>query len=190
MSNLTKWAIGGLVVLGIASTWVASKLGGSDTPMSFLSVPCATAMVILDQKRRCGFVDLGRIVVAEGLVTRSKIHTDGDRSVTIIPDIQHRYLLKYKDQSRRTHLKAEFMPCERDYADVEDVLIEVGRRMDAGIPTRVAIMGRWAYDGVDHRGEFKDNLDLCLEAREPDPAVGWTEIHPAYSIEILKPVIY
>jgi hypothetical protein len=150
-----------------------------------LGLTCAPSQVVFEQKRRCGFLDLGELATIEGKVIKTKTHTDGDRSVNVVPDPGFERLLYYKGRKTRDYLHVEFMPCERIYTDVDTPLAEVLRRFKAGIPTRVRITGRWAYDGVDHRGKWRDQLGKCLGGREADPDVGWTAIHPAYTIEIL-----
>lgn len=193
----SKWdwkscAVGILIALGLVSTYAAAKLGGTIAPESKWLMTCASSHVVLEQKKRCGFLDLGELVTAEGVVIRTKIHNDGDSSINIRLDPRSRWLLTYKGRKTRDYLHVEFMPCERTYADVESVLVKVREHVEAAQakgekPTmRVRITGRWAYDGVDHRGKWKDQIGNCIDGRDADPAVGWTEIHPAYTVEILN----
>lgn len=175
-----------LVAAAALTAWFGAKLGGSEAPSPIVGMPCAASQVIFEQKRRCGFLDLGELVTVVGTVLKAATHNDGDRSILVIPDMGYERLLFYKGHLTRSQLHVEFMPCERLYTDVEVPLAEVLRRFEEEIPTRVRITGRWAYDGVDHRGEWRDQLGNCLGGREADPTVGWTEIHPAYSVEILE----
>lgn len=166
--------------------------GCTEAPESLTGFTCASAHVFFEQKKRCGFVDLGRLVTAEGCVRKTKIHTDGDFSIDIIPDEDYQYLLDYEGRRTRRYLHTEFMPCERTYSDVEAVLQKVATHHQSDefdyreCSMRVRVTGRWAYDGVDHRGEWRDQLGNCLNGRGVDPAVGWTEIHPAYTVEIIE----
>ena len=186
------YTIGILVALGVASTWIAAKLGGEVAPESKWLVECASSHVVFAQKKRCGFVDLGELVTAEGCVIGTKTHNDGDRSINIRPDKPFERLLYYQGRKTKNYLHVEFMPCEREYVDVEAVLEEIMDHYNsedynrAECSMRVRVTGRWAYDGVDHRGVWRDQLGNCLGGRGPDPDVGWTEIHPAYTVEVLN----
>lgn len=177
---MKRLLLGVLVLVGIAGSYFAGRLGGGEIPPSRFNTDCATATVIFEQKKRCGFKDLGVLATLKGEVIRIKTHSDGDFSLDVIPDSGYEYLLFFGGQKNRNYIHIEFMPCERVYADVAPLLeiVEVG--------DKVKITGRWAFDGVDHRGEPEDQLFRCLEGREPDPNLGWVEIHPAYSIELLE----
>lgn len=178
------WIIGILVAIGIASTVVAARIGGTEAPPSVLMTTCSSAHVIFEQKKRCGFEDLGKLVTVEGKVIKTHTHADGDFSINVVPDEEYQYLLYYEGIRTREYLHIEFMPCERMYKDVGKTLNKVTEYLAKG-ETRVSITGRWAYDGVDHRGNWRDQLGNCLEGRESDSQVGWTEIHPAYTVKIL-----
>jgi hypothetical protein len=188
------WMIGILVAVGATSTYIAATISGQSLkgPKSMLGLQCASSHVVFEQKKRCGFVDMGELVTVEGLVIKTKIHTDGDSSINIRVDPGYERLLEYQGRKTRNYLHVEFMPCEREYVDVEPILAKVRKHYEdskaAGVkPTmRVRVTGRWAYDGVDHRGKWRDQLGNCLGGRGPDPDVGWTEIHPAYTVEILN----
>jgi hypothetical protein len=184
-SKWKRWIKGALVALAIGATWMLAKVSGDDVPDSAYSMNCAANMAALEQKKRCGFVDLGKMVTISGFVRRSKTHKDGDRSIDIYPDPDQEWVLHYGGEKNRKWIHAEFTPCERGYEDVARALKEVETRLAAGEKFRVLITGRWAYDGVDHRGEWRDQIDKCLDGREPDPKLGWIEIHPAYSVEVL-----
>lgn len=185
------YLIGVLVALGTASTYLAARIGGSEVPESLSGNSCASSHVVFEQKKRCGFLDLGELVAVEGCLKSTKTHSDGDQSVDVYPDPEFEHLLSYEGRRTRHYLHNEFMPCERTYDDVEKVLAEIKAHTEsdawdkAGCSMRVRVTGRWAYDGVDHRGEWRDQLGNCLNGRGADPAVGWTEIHPAYMVEIL-----
>lgn len=181
-----KILIGGLVAVSLVGTWLAAKLDGPEAPTSEYGLTCAASQIIFEQKRRCGFEDMGELVTVEGRVTKTRTHPDGDRSVNVVPDPEFERLLYYKGRKTRNYLHVEFMPCERIYTDVDTPLATVLLRYETGVPTRVRITGRWAYDGVDHRGKWRDQLGNCLGGRDADPDVGWTEIHPAYTIEIIE----
>lgn len=181
-----SWITGALVALAGAAGYLAHCVTGTPVPESPFGLSCAPAVAILEQKKRCGFADLGQLIEIEGTVIKSKFHNDGDRSVDVIPDPEYGWVLWYGGFRNRDYIHVEFMPCERTYVDVESVLGEVHRRYEEGTPTRVSILGRWAYDGVDHRGDWETQLETCLDGRAPDPTVGWTEIHPAYAVEILE----
>lgn len=183
--NAKAWITGIAVAIAIASGWVASFVQGDVAPKSKWGLTCAPAWAVFDQKKRCGFVDLGQLVTLEGWAVRTKTHNDGDFSINVYPFKEYQHLLEYKGRRNKPYVHVEFMPCERTYSDVEPVLQEVKRRIDENILTYVRITGRWAYDGVDHNGEWREQLDECLSSRPPDPEIGWLEIHPAYSIEIL-----
>jgi hypothetical protein len=180
-----KWAKAVAVGLTVIATWFAAQWAKDDVPESAYGMSCAANMAILEQKKRCGFVDLGQMITITGQVKRSKTHKDGDRSIDIYPDDEFEWVLYYKGHSTRDYIHTEFTPCERSYEDVAAALEEVKTRWEAGEKLRVAITGRWAYDGVDHRGEWREQLDKCLDGLDPDPSVGWLEIHPAYSVEVL-----
>lgn len=183
--TIKAWITAILVSLGVVGGYVAHMINSSPLPESKWGVSCAPAITILEQKKRCGFIDLGQQITVVGKVIRTKIHADGDFSVDIVPNPGYEWVLFYGGYKNRGYLHVEFMPCERTYIDVESVLKEVSRRYNEGIYTEVSVTGRWAFDGVDHRGKWEDQLHNCLETRSPDPSVGWTEIHPAYSITIL-----
>ena len=70
--------------------------------------------------------------------------------------------------------------------NVEAVLDVLWLAASKGHISRVEVLGRWAYDRVDHRGRWRDALGKCLGGREADPHLGWTEIHPAYLVRILE----
>lgn len=180
--SIKAWVAGVFVALGVVGGYLAHCIGGTEAPPSKWGVTCAPAWAIFEQKRRCGHIDLGYVVVT-GTVVRTKTHNDGDFSINIIPD-DPKYLY-YGGLRNRDYIHAEFMPCERVYPDVENVLQDVKRRHDSGENLRVEISGRWSFDGVDHRGGWQDELKNCLETRNPDPSVGWIEVHPAYKIRIL-----
>jgi len=182
--SFKTWIASILVALGTAGGFLAAHIQGDVIPDSNWGVSCAPAWAVFDAKKRCGFVDLGELVAVSGRVKKTKIHQDGDFSLDIVPEPQYEWVLSYKGQARRSYIHVEFMPCERTYADVEPVLQEVARRIAAGETVHVRVVGRWAYDGVDHNGEWRKQLSTCLETREPDPALGWTEIHPGYTIRI------
>ena len=167
-------AIAALVVLGAAAGYALGPLRGQH-PLS----SCAANMAILDQKRQCGFADLGPVTVV-GTVRRTKHHGDGDRSVDVIPDPAWAHVLAYKGKTRRDYIHCEFTPCDQ-YTEIVAVLDRVR------VGDRVRITGRHAWDGVDHRGPWRDQAVKCLEGRGPDPELGWIEIHPAQSIELLSP---
>lgn len=183
--NWKHYLAGVLMAASIVATWVAAKVSGQEDPPSLTGMPCASSQIVFEQKRRCGFEDLGELATVEGRVRGTTTHADGDRSIDVVPDPGFERLLSYKGHQNRDYLHVEFMPCERIYTDVDKPLAEVLSRFKESIPTRVRITGRWAYDGVDHRGKWRDQLDRCIGGREADPSVGWTEIHPAYTIEIL-----
>lgn len=179
-----RWIIGGLVAMGVASSYAAGWVGGRKVPPSKWGMTCAGAQAILDQKRACGFLDLGKLVTVYGCVLRTHVHNDGDFSINLKPDDPT--VLFYQGRLTRDYLHAEFMPCERGFADVEQTLQTIAKEAGDGCAMRVRITGRLAYDGVDHRGEWDGQVAACLDGREPDPSVGWMEIHPAYAVEILR----
>jgi hypothetical protein len=181
---VNKWLTGVLIAIAVGITWLVGNLSGG-IPDSLLSTPCSSSVIVFEQKKRCGFLDLGQQVTAVGTVKSTRTHTDGDQSLNIRLDPGYEQLLFYQGRKTRNYLHVEFMPCERGYKDVNVVLEAVKQRFEAGEKIRVSITGRWAYDGVDHRGKWRDQLGRCLGGRKADPELGWTEIHPAYHIEIL-----
>jgi hypothetical protein len=186
------WTVGALVAVSAAATWLLAHIGGEGAPPSISAMPCASSQVVFAQKKRCGFVDLGKLATVEGCLKSTKTHSDGDQSVDVYPDEEFQYLLTYEGRKTRGYLHTEFMPCEREYADVDEQLKKIADHYEsedwdkANCSMRVRVTGRWAYDGVDHRGEWRDQLGNCLNGRGADPAVGWTEIHPAYTAEVLE----
>lgn len=180
------WIAGIGIALAVLSGWAVAYVQGDVAPKSKWGLTCAPAWAVFDQKKRCGFVDLGELVTLEGTAIRTKTHNDGDFSVNVIPDPFFERLLEYEGRRNREYVHVEFMPCERTYVDVESVLQRVKARLDQGVSTRVRITGRWAFDGVDHNGEWREQLEKCLSTRPPNPDIGWVEIHPAYSIEIIE----
>jgi len=186
--ELKQWLKGGALGLALTILVVLGLINKDGIPESDTGMTCAANIAVLEQKKRCGFVDLGQMVTITGQVKRSKTHKDGDRSIDIYPDDEFEWVLYYKGQSTRSYIHAEFTPCERNYEDVAAALDEVMKRYSDGESLRVEITGRWAYDGVDHNGEWREQLDKCLTGREPDPSIGWVEVHPAYSVRILEPL--
>jgi hypothetical protein len=182
--SIKAWLAGVLVALGVAGGYLANFLLSPATSEGFQGLTCAPAWVVFEQKRRCGHVDLGWETIT-GTVIRTKIHDDGDFSVNVVPDEQFEYLLYFEGLKNKEYVHVEFMPCERLYLDVENVLQELATRHQQGETLRVEIEGRWSFDGVDHRGDWREQLGNCLETRPPNPTLGWVEIHPAYRIRIL-----
>lgn len=180
------WIIAVLAIVGITSTYIAAKLSGDKIPPSISGFGCASSHIVFEQKKRCGFLDLEQLISVTGTVLRTATHTDGDQSINITLDKKYEHFLYYGGLKNRDYLHVEFMPCERAYGDVASVLKEIASRFKKGLTTRVSVIGRWAFDGVDHRGEWRDQLSKCLGGRDADPKTGWTEIHPAYQVKILE----
>lgn len=184
--ELKSWLKGSAIGVALTILMVVAMINKDEIPESESGMTCSANMAVLEQKKRCGFVDLGQLVTVTGQVRRSKTHKDGDRSIDIYPDDEFEWTLYHKGKQNRSYIHAEFTPCERRYDDVAAALDEVMERYEAGEKPRVAITGRWAFDGVDHNGKWREQLDKCLSGREPDPSLGWVEIHPAYFVEILE----
>ena len=181
-----------LLGLGVISTSALHFLNDKnpmDNPTS-----CATAMIELEQKRRCGFVDLGYVRLTGVVKYIEENLGDGDLTVDIKPDPRFDYLRWYKgvetSHSKDGTIHVEIMPCERQFSDIESVLKKIVEQHKKGKIIRVAVEGRFAFDGVDHTptGTWQriEETKICLAGRDPGPTIGWTEVHPVYSVEILE----
>lgn len=175
---------------------LALLLAGCANPSTIVErSTIAVSEAILQAKRGCGFLDLeGRVL--EGRVLRSRRHPDGDRSFDILPDPDYAHLLQPWPEHPpvRPYVHVEFMPRELSWRDVRGQVeaaiaaCQPDSRHACTRPVRVRVSGRWAWDGVDHRGDQLEEIRTCAKGREPDPTIGWPEIHPAQWIEILPDV--
>jgi hypothetical protein len=158
------------------------------------SVWCLVWRIVLWGKGRCGFVRLGDVQGATGYVvwTDGGVNADGDFTFDLVPDPEFAFLKFYGDRETLRgggfpgSVHIEVMPCDQPGAiSLEDRKYIIDT-VAAGGRVRVRVSGQWSFDGV-HLGlpMWKEILS-CIWGHGPNEKDGWTEIHPATRVEILR----
>lgn len=137
-------------------------------------------------KRRTGFLDLGRDVVATGTVIRvDEPGTDGDGNFDVQLDVAQDWLitgfggrLTACPPVTEPSLHCEVEPWAPAALQNAFAALRVG--------DRVRVAGRWGFDGVHTGRSMPVEILLALLRHEPNVHEGWFELHPVTALEQLR----